>query len=90
MFSPTVAMRAKKLKRKLRKVGRFTVEIIKRSDKTKGFEVLPRRWVVERRFAWRCRRLAKDVEKSIASAEAWIMIAHIRLITRRLARYCYH
>jgi len=34
--------------------------------------------------------LAKDVEKSIASAEAWIMIAHIRLITRRLARYCYH
>nr|WP_255737813.1 transposase [Neorhizobium galegae] len=55
------------------------------------FEVLPRRWVVERTFAWlgRCRRLAKDVERSIASAEAWIMIAHIRLITRRLARYGY-
>jgi transposase len=80
-----------KLKRRLKKVGRWTVEIIKRSDKAKGFEVLPRRWVVERTFAWlgRCRRLAKDVEKSIASAEAWIMIAHIRLITRRLARYGY-
>ena len=80
-----------KLKRRLKKIGRWTVEISKRSDKAKGFEVLPRRWVVERTFAWlgRCRRLAKDVERSIASAEAWIMIAHIRLITRRLARYGY-
>ncbi|SCB52927.1 Transposase, partial [Rhizobium lusitanum] len=80
-----------KLKRRLKKIGRWTIEIIKRSDKAKGFEVLPRRWVVERTFAWlgRCRRLAKDVERSIASAEAWIMIAHIRLITRRLARYGY-
>ena len=53
-----------------------------------GFEVLPRRWVVERTFAWlgRCRRLAKDWEKSVASSEAWINIAHIRLTTRRLAR----
>jgi transposase len=81
-----------KLKRQMKKIGRWTVEIIKRSDKAKGFEVLPRRWVVERTFAWlgKCRRLAKDVEKSIASSEAWIMIAHIRLITRRLARYCYY
>ncbi|MGD1924907.1 MAG: IS5/IS1182 family transposase, partial [Paracoccaceae bacterium] len=37
----------------------------------------------------RCRRLAKDWEKSTASAEAWINISHIRLTTRRLARYCY-
>lgn len=81
-----------KLKNRLKKIGRWTLEIVKRTDKAKGFEVLPRRWVVERTFAWlgRCRRLAKDWEKSIASAEAWIMIAHIRLITRRLARYCYH
>ncbi|RVM07004.1 transposase, partial [Sinorhizobium meliloti] len=50
-----------------------------------------RRWVVERTFAWlgRCRRLAKDFEKSVASAEAWIAIAHIRMLTRRLARYGY-
>ncbi|MGO8048566.1 transposase, partial [Rhizobium johnstonii] len=60
-----------------------------RTDKAKGFEVLPRRWVVERTFAWlgRCRRLAKDWEKSVASAEVWITIAHIRVLTRRLARY---
>ena len=72
-------------------IGDWTLEIIKRSDTAKGFEVLPRRWVVERTFAWlgRCRRLAKDWEKSIASAEAWILVAHIRLVTRRLARYCY-
>lgn len=71
--------------------GDWTLEIIKRSDTAKGFEVLPRRWVVERTFAWlgRCRRLAKDWEKVVASAEAWIFVAHIRLLTRRLARYCY-
>jgi transposase len=53
--------------------------------------VLPRRWVVERTFAWlgRCRRLANDWETSIASAEAWVFVAHIRLLTRRLARYRY-
>ncbi|ESW66243.1 transposase IS3 [Mesorhizobium sp. LSJC280B00] len=72
----------------MQKIGTFTLEIVKRTDKAKGFEVLPRRWVVERTFAWlgRCRRLAKDWEKSLASAEAWIYVAHIRLLTRRLAR----
>src|ERR1700722_807717 len=66
----------------------FTVEIIKRSDTAKGFEVLPRRWVVERTFAWlnRCRRLAKDFEATITSAVAWVLIAHIRRLTRRIAR----
>lgn len=78
-----------KLKRRLRKIGRWTLQIIKRSDQAQGFEVLPRRWVVERTFAWlgRCRRLAKDVERTIASAEAWILVANLRLLTRRLARY---
>jgi len=80
-----------KLKKRLQKIGKWTLEIIKRTDKAKGFEILPRRWVVERTFAWlgRCRRLAKDFETSIASAEAWITIAHIRMLTRRLARYGY-
>jgi len=73
----------------LRNVAKFTLQIVKRTDKANGFEVLPRRWVVKRTFAWlgRCRRLAKDWEKSIASAEAWMLIAHIRILTRRLARY---
>ena len=78
-----------KLRRALDKIGEWTIEIVKRSDTARGFELLPRRWVVERTFAWlnRCRRLAKDWEKSVASAEAWILIAHIRPATRRLARY---
>lgn len=65
----------------------WTLQIVKRSDTAKGFEVLPRRWVVERTFAWlgRCRRLAKDWEKSIESAEACVLIAHIRRVTRILA-----
>jgi putative transposase len=77
-----------KLKKTLTKLGKWTIEIVKRSDGVKGFELLPRRWVVERTFAWlgRCRRLAKDFEASTKSAAAWVLLAHIRLLTRRLAR----
>jgi transposase len=77
-----------KLKDALRRIGKCTVEIIKRSDTAKGFEVLPRRWVVERTLAWlsRNRRLAKDFEKTIASATAWLFIASIQLYARRIAR----
>ena len=78
-----------KLKNALTHIGKWTLEIIKRSDIAKGFEILPRRWVVERTFAWlgRCRRLAKDWEKSLESATAWTQIASIRMLTRRIARY---
>lgn len=77
-----------KLRGALAKIGRWVVQIIKRSDTAIGFEVIPRRWVVERTFAWlgRCRRLAKDWERTIESAEAWVLIAHIRRLTRHLAR----
>jgi putative transposase len=77
-----------KLRQALRKIGKWRVEIIKRSDHAKGFEVLPRRWVVERTFAWlgRNRRLAKDFEQTIASATAWLFIASIQLLARRIAR----
>jgi len=77
-----------KLREALKGKGKWTLEIIKRSDKATGFEVLPRRWVVERTFAWinRCRRLAKDFEATIASATAWVLIAHIRTLMRRIAR----
>ena len=80
-----------KLRKALKERGGWKVEIVKRSDFAKGFQVLPRRWVVERTFAWlgHCRRLAKDWEASIASSEAWANIAHIRILTRRLARHCY-
>jgi transposase len=76
-----------KLKTALTRLGHWTIEIVKRSDDAPGFHLLPRRWVVERTLAWlgRNRRLAKDFEASIASAEAWIMIASVRLLMRRLA-----
>ena len=67
----------------------WTLETVKRPDKAKGFVLLPRRWVVERTFAWlgRCRRLAKDWERTIESSTAWALVASIRLLTRRLARH---
>ena len=77
-----------KLETALAQIGTWTLEIIKRSDTAKGFELLPRRWVVERTIAWlnRNRRLAKDFEKTVESAVAWIMIASIKLLSRRMAR----
>ncbi|MDG2516122.1 transposase, partial [Sphingobium yanoikuyae] len=77
-----------KLKDALAKISKWTLEIIKRSDKAKGFEILPRRWVVERTLAWlnRNRRLAKDFEQTIVSATAWLFIASVQLFARRIAR----
>jgi transposase len=82
----------------------ITIEIVKRSDQAKGFEVLPKRWVVERTFAcspfttpsnyvrwslWfislnRCRRLAKDFENLSRNALAFLRLASIRLMLRKL------
>lgn len=61
---------------------------MKRSDPAAGFVVLPRRWVVERTFAWlnRNRRLAKDFEASLDSALAWLLLASVKLLMRRLGR----
>ena len=66
---------------------KLAVEVVKRSDATKGFKVLPRRWIVERTFGWlmRHRRLVRDYETTEPSAEAWIYIAMIRIQLRRLA-----
>ena len=76
-----------KLKDALKQIGDWTIEIIKRSDAAKGFVLLPRRWVVERTFAWlnRNRRLAKDFEASVESAVTWLYIASVKLMSRRLA-----
>jgi putative transposase len=69
-------------------MGNWTIEIVTRSQSVGTFKPEPRRWVVERTFAWlgRNRRLAKDFEATIASAEAWFMIASVQLLTRRIAR----
>ncbi len=71
--------------------ARWQIEVVKRSKDQKGFEVIPRRWVVERTIAWinRCRRLAKDFENLNRIALAFIRLASIRLMLRRLTRYCY-
>jgi len=64
------------------------LEIVKRSDDTAGFAVLPKRWIVERTFAWlgRYRRLSKDYELRTDNSEAFILIAMINLMSKRLAR----
>jgi transposase len=64
------------------------ITIVKRSEAIKGFVVLPRRWVVERTIAWlnRCRRLAKDWECLNRKALAFLRLASIRLMLRRLCR----
>ncbi len=65
------------------------LEIVKRPFGTEGFQLLPRRWVIERTFAWlgRNRRLAKDFERLIESSTAMAMLAMIQLLVRRLASY---
>ena len=80
--------RGKQLVNALSHCGPWTIEIVERPQGVKGFQLLPRRWVVERTFAWfgRCRRLAKDFEGSAATEVAWLLVAHLRLLTRRLAR----
>lgn len=64
----------------------LTIEIVTRSDQDKGFVVLPKRWIVERTLAWlnRCRRLAKDFENRLRYALAFVLLASIRLMVRKL------
>ncbi len=64
------------------------VAIVKRSDNVKGFVVLPKRWIVERLFAhlMRSRRLARDFERRVTSAEVMIYWSMTALMIRRLAR----
>ncbi len=78
-----------KLQAALKRLGRWTLEIVKRPDTAQGCEVLPRRWAVERTLARlnRNRRLAKDCETAIATATAWLFLASVQLLTRRLARH---
>jgi putative transposase len=80
--------RGPKLLAAIADLGTWTIEIVTRSQSVGTFKAEPRRWVIERTLAWfgRNRRLAKDFEASIASAQAWVFIASVRLLSRRLAR----
>jgi putative transposase len=68
----------------------WELQVVKRTDKEKGFKVLPRRWVVERTFGWlgRYRRLSKDYEKLPGTSEAMIQMAMIHIMVRRLEPTC--
>ena len=69
-------------------VGQVNVEIVKRSDKAKGFTILPKRWIVERTIGWlnRCRRLAKDWECLNRNALAFLRCTAIRMMVRKLCQ----
>ena len=82
------AYQGRKTARAVRRAARARLEIVKRSDGAKGFAVLPKRWIVERTFGWlgRCRRLAKDFEALTRTHLAFVQLAMIRLMLRRIAR----
>lgn len=74
---------------RVRDATSIVIEIVNKIVGQVGFQILPRRWVVERFFAWinRNRRMAKDFEGTIASAETFLYAASVMLLTRRLARH---
>ena len=72
------------------RTGTWKIEIIKRSDIAKGFVILPKRWVVERTLAWisRNRRLSRDFERYARTVAAFVRLAMIRIMLRRLTKPC--
>jgi transposase len=79
--------RGEKMALVVARTGAWKLEIVKRNDAAQGFEVLPKRWIVERTFAWisRCRRLARDFERYARTTVAFVRLAMIRIMLRRLA-----
>ena len=74
--------------KQLRPFGKLRLEIVRRSDRAKGFQILPKRWIVERTFGWlyKSRRLCRDYEVRFDHSEAMIRICMIRLMLKRLAK----
>ena len=70
------------------RTGNWKIQIVKRPDTAIGFEVLPKRWIVERTIAWisRFRRLARDFERYARTVAAFIRLAMVRIMLRRLTR----
>jgi putative transposase len=68
--------------------GGWDLEVVEPNREAEGFEVMPKRWIVERTFSWigRNRRMSKDYERSVQTSECLMKVATIRLILRRLAR----
>jgi putative transposase len=74
--------------KQLRPFGKLKLEIVRRSDRAKGFRVLPKRWIVERTFGWlyKSRRLCRDYEVRLDHSEAMVRLCMIRLMLKRLAK----
>jgi putative transposase len=83
------AYRGKELADWCHQQGGWELEVVEREPGTQGFQVQPRRWVVERSFAWlsRNRRLARDYERKVQTSETLIELAATRLVLRRLAPF---
>ena len=73
--------------KQLRPFGKLHLEIVRRCDRAKGFKVLPKRWIIERTFAWlsKSRRLRTDYEVRLDHSQAMLRICMIRIMVRRLA-----
>jgi transposase len=73
------------------RTGRWRIEVVERSATAVGFAVLPKRWIVERTFAWisRFRRMARDFERYGRTVAAFIRLAMIRIMLRRLTKPCH-
>lgn len=69
-------------------LDRWTIEIVRRSDRATGFVGLPKRWIVERSVAWLGyrRRLTRNVQATVSSSHAWLMTGHIRTVLRRITQ----
>jgi putative transposase len=77
-----------KMARTVAAAGYWKIEIVKRSDVRKGFVILPKRWIVERTLAWisRNRRLARDFERYATTVAAFVRLAMIRIMLKRLTK----
>ena len=82
------AYSVKDLRRSCEEQGGWKLEVVERDRETRGFEVLPRRWIVERTFGWlvRNRRLGRDYERKVQTSETLVEVAMIRPMLRRLAK----
>jgi putative transposase len=68
--------------------GEWDLEVVERAPGTRGFSVVPKRWVVERPFGWlsRNRRMSKDYERKVQTSETFIQVAMVRLLLARVGR----
>ena len=71
----------------MRPFGKLHLDIVRRSDGAKGFQLVKKRWIVERTFSWlyKSRRLSRDYEKRVGHAESHIYVCMCRLMLKRLA-----